>query len=122
MTIFSLFANPVRMMLISFTFLSFYTVYLGIFDFNGKKIHRLWPTLLLGCLWFFCGLWEFYSAKMGYNIRIDLVFLLPFMYGLGFIIFITVIVPGVFVISTGIILLLVGIGIHMVQNRKPSGS
>ena len=42
--------------------------------------------------------------------------------GLGFIIFMVVVVPGIFITSTGIIVLLVVKGICMLKNRKASAS
>ena len=42
--------------------------------------------------------------------------------GYGFIIFITVAVPGVFVISTGMLALLIGMGVRMAKKRKTSKS
>ena len=67
------------------------------------------------------GLWFFVLGLMMLAVSIPaLIIISPREtdMGYGFIIFITVAVPGVFVISTGIILLLIGIGIRVLKNWK----
>ena len=69
------------------------------------------------------GLWFFVLGLMMLVISIPAIIIITPRetdMGIGFIIFITVAVPGVFVISTGILALLIGMGIRLFRNRKPS--
>lgn len=83
MIVFTFFQDhPERMLLIAAAFLICYAAGFAFFRVKGKKLRRLWPALVLGCIWLACGLWEQHCVNMEYNIRVDLMFLLPFTYGL----------------------------------------
>ena len=78
MNIFSLFVNrPGMMMLVSILFLMLYAIFFSFFWFKGKRVRQLWPILALTCLWLCWGIWESYCQGMGYNIRVDLLLLVP---------------------------------------------
>ena len=71
------------------------------------------------------GLWFFVLGLIMLAISFSaMIILTPRETDMGycFIIFITIFVPGLFVISTGILLLLIGIGIRMLKKRKASAS
>lgn len=83
LNIFITFADkPERMMLVSFLVLIVYAFFFGIFYFKNRKVRRLWPMLAVACLWFCWGLWENYCQSIGANIRVDIMLLLPFVFGL----------------------------------------
>ena len=64
-------------MLVSLFFLlTFLVGFVGLY-FKGKKWLRLWPTFIISATWFGWALWESHCQSMGYNIRVDLLVLVP---------------------------------------------
>jgi len=84
MTVFTFFENhPERMILAALGFLTLYIIGCVVFFLKGKKIRRLWPMLILVCVWFCWAVWESHCQNMGYNIRVDLLLLAPLILALS---------------------------------------
>jgi hypothetical protein len=73
--LFTFFVNkPDMIYLVALIFLLAYVSLLG----WKKKQRYVWPMLLLSLLWFAEGLWESYCVSIRADIRVDLIFLIPF--------------------------------------------
>ena len=74
---YSLVGQPLRAVLIALFFL---LVYLALWRKTGTLFSLSGVLLLLSSVTWFCySGWEFYCHSQGYNIRIDLILIMPFI-------------------------------------------